>query len=197
MTTNTEYKARGEPELSSMRPRWGWLLAFGIMLALVGIVALGATVTATLTTVVFLGALLFAGGIVDAVSSIASHGWRGAGVALLGGVLAATVGVMLLARPDVGAGVLTLLLAVLLLANGIGRMAHSAAERYPGWGWSFVSGFLAVVLGGLVFAQFPTSAFWFLGLVVAVELLFRGVTWIGLAIAARRIGEPIEAHAAA
>lgn len=175
-----------------MAKRWAWLLALGVLMVLAGLAALGATVTATLATVWFLGAVLLAAGVVDIVSAFTSWKWRGFGLSLINGILAAVVGGLLMSRPAVGAGVLTLILALMLLATGISRILFSASERFPRWGWSFASGILAVVLGGLVLAQFPTSAFWFLGLVVAVELLSRGTIWITLAFALHRAAPRIE-----
>lgn len=186
MEGQTTSKSGVFQELQGIGKRWGWVLALGVVMALAGVVALGATVTATLATVWFLGAVLLGAGVIDIVSAFASKGWRGFGLPLVSGILAALVGGLLMFRPAVGAGVLTLVLALMLLASGIARIFYSAAERFPSWGWSFVSGIVAVALGVLVFAEFPTSAFWFLGLVVAVELLFRGTLWIALAFALHR-----------
>lgn len=179
-------------ELRRIPRRWGWLLALGVLMVLVGVAALGATTTATLATVWFLGAVLLAAGIVDVLSAFASWNWRGFGLPLVSGILAAVVGGLLMGRPDIGAGVLTLVLAMMLLATGASRILFSASERFPRWGWSFASGILAVVLGGMVFAQFPSSAFWFLGLVIAVELLSRGTIWIALAYALHKAAPRIE-----
>lgn len=171
--------------MKKIQARWGWLLALGVVLVLVGIAALGATVVATLATVTFLGVVLLVGGLLDVVSSFTSRAWRGFGLSLVTGILATIVGLMFVARPAAGAGVLTLLLVVMLLVNGVARIVYSAAERFPSWGWSFTSGVVAVLLGVWVLARFPTSAFWVLGVVVAVELLFRGTMWMALAFALR------------
>lgn len=181
--------------LRRLSHRWWLLLAFGVLLVLAGIAAAGATVVATLATVIFLGAVLLAGGVVDIASALATRHWRGFGLSLVGGILMAILGIMLMARPAVGAGVLTLLLALVLLGSGIGRIVFSLVERFPSWGWSALSGVVAVVLGALVLSGFPSSAFWFLGLVIAVELLFRGTTWIALSFALRRAGSRLETPA--
>jgi uncharacterized membrane protein HdeD (DUF308 family) len=172
--------------LERLSARWGWVLALGIVMTLAGVLALGATVFATLATVTLLGAVLFVGGLVDVVSAFTARGWRGFGLALVTGILAATVGVLFMTRPLVAAGILTLLLAVMLLVNGIARIAYAVLDRFPGWGWSLASGIAAVVLGVLLFLHFPSSALWFLGLAIAIELLLRGTLWIALAFTLRR-----------
>lgn len=179
-------------QLARMSPRWGGLLALGVVLVLVGIAALGATVSATLATVWFLGAVLLVGGVVEVVSAFSARGWHGFGLPLASGLLMAILGVMLMVRPDVGAGVLTLLLALVLVAAGAARLLFAISERFPGWGWYVASGVAGIALGAIVFAQFPVSALWLLGTVVAIELLFRGMTWIALAFLARRVGKAFE-----
>lgn len=177
------------PILDDVRSAWGWLLALGILMSIAGVVALGSTVIATLATVAFLGIILLAAGVVDVISAIASRGWRGSGLSLVTGVLVGVLGALLIARPAIGAEVLTLLLALVLLASGIGRIIGAATERFAGWGWALASGVVSAVLGGLVIAKFPTSALWFLGIVVAIELLVRGAAWIALALALHRAPE--------
>jgi uncharacterized membrane protein HdeD (DUF308 family) len=175
--------------LADVKPMWGWLLLLGILMSVAGVMALGSAVIATLATVWFLGIILLAAGVVDVVSAIATRGWRGSWHSLVTGVLAAVLGVLLITRPALGAGVLTLLLALVLLATGIGRAIGAVAERFSGWGWVLASGVVSIILGAFVIAQFPTSALWFLGIVVAVELLVRGATWIALALALHRAPE--------
>ena len=119
-------------------------------------------------------------------------GWRGFALHLVTGILTAIVGLALITRPDLGAGVLTIVFSVLLLVSGTGRVAFSIVNRYPGWGWGLAAGIISILLGAAVLAQFPTSALWFLGLVVAVELFFRGVTWVAVALRAHSATKRLE-----
>lgn len=184
-------------ELSRIAEHWGFLLALGIILGLIGLLALGSVVVATLATVTFLGVVLLIGGAIDVVTAFTSRRWRGFGMALLSGILAAVVGFLLIVRPAAGAGLITLLLALLFLASGISRIVFASTERFPSWGWSLAFGIVAVLLGVLVLARFPSSALWFLGLVVAIELLMRGVQWITLAFALHRAAPALRQRAAA
>lgn len=184
-------------EFARIADHWGFLLALGIILGLIGLLALGSLVVATLATVTFLGAVLLVGGIVDVVTAFTSRRWRGFGMSLLSGIVAAVVGILLIARPAAGAGVLTLLLALLFLASGISRIIFSSTERFPSWGWSLASGIVAVILGLFVLFGFPSTAIWFLGLVVAVELLMRGLLWIAMAFSLHRAAPELRRAAAA
>jgi uncharacterized membrane protein HdeD (DUF308 family) len=169
-----------------LRKHWGWFLALGIFLIFVGVFALGNNVTATFATVLALGVTLFIGGIVEAAIAFSSMNWRGFGMHLAMGLFMAFVGFVLIAHPDLGSAALTMMLAVLLLVSGTGRVAFAIVDRYPGWGWGVVSGIASVLLGGMVFSQWPSSALWVLGTIVGCEFLFRGINWIALAIATRR-----------
>jgi uncharacterized membrane protein HdeD (DUF308 family) len=54
-----------------------------------------------------------------------------------------------------------------------------------GWGWLLFDGTLAVILAVLIWAQWPSSALWVLGLLVGINFLFTGWSLIMIAIAAR------------
>ena len=181
-----------------LRKSWGWFLALGALLVVVGIIALGSTVATTLVTVMALGVILFVGGCAEAVVSFMARTWRGFAAYFLMGVLMAITGFVLMTRPVQSSAALTLLISVWLLVAGTGRVAFAVVERYPAWGASVASGILSVILGGVVFAQYPVSSLWFIGLIVGCELLLRGGTWIGLALGAHRISKRLgDVHQAA
>ncbi|HLU66326.1 MAG TPA: HdeD family acid-resistance protein [Kofleriaceae bacterium] len=165
--------------------RWGWFLALGIFLVVIGMMSLSALVVATMATVIAFGVFLLAGGITQLVLALSARSWRGFSLHLLIAVLGGVVGFLLLARPALGAGVLTLLVATLLLVSGISEIVHAASDHYPGRTWTIAVGVLSVVLGIILFTQFPLSSVWFLGLYIGIHLITQGVLWLALAIAAR------------
>jgi uncharacterized membrane protein HdeD (DUF308 family) len=172
---------------------WGWVLTFGIMLMVAGFAALGASLLTTMITVTFLGWLLLFGGIVDIVAGFTARSIGGFGLHLVTGILVALVGLLLITNPVAGAEALTVILALMLIAAGAARIVYSASERYAGWGWSTLSGGLAMFLGILVLVRYPTSAVWFLGVVVGVELVFRGAVWIASSFAVRDAHKRVKA----
>jgi uncharacterized membrane protein HdeD (DUF308 family) len=179
-------------DMRTLSRRWGWFLALGVFLIVVGVAAAGSTVVTTLATVMTLGVILLVGGIADTVVAFAAREWRGFALHLVNGVLTALVGYVLVARPALSSSVIALALAIVLVVSGTGRVAFSLIERYSGWGWGMAAGALSIILGAFVLAQWPVSSFWFLGLVVAVELFFRGTTWIALALTAHEVTKRVE-----
>jgi uncharacterized membrane protein HdeD (DUF308 family) len=57
--------------------------------------------------------------------------------------------------------------------------------RFEAWGWPLVSGVIDLILGVLIWLEWPASAWWVLGLFVGISLVFRGFNWIGLGLALR------------
>ncbi len=173
-----------------MLHRWPWLLALGLFMILVGAFALTSAIAATVASVVFIGSLLIIAGIAHVALALSSRGWRGRGLYLLSGVLAIVTGFVLVARPGIGAEVLTLVVGLLFLVGGSMRIVSAVADRFPSWGWSLASGILAAVLGLLVIASWPLSGTWFLGMYLGFDFIFSGVTWVALSLALRRLATP-------
>jgi uncharacterized membrane protein HdeD (DUF308 family) len=104
---------------------------------------------------------------------------------LFSGVLSIVVGVLFLGAPVDALLALTLLLACLLIAGGAVKVAVAIIYRFAGWGWPLLSGIIDLVLGVMIWMEWPASALWVLGLFVGISLVFRGFNWIGLAVALR------------
>ena len=97
---------------------------------------------------------------------------------------------MFLRHPDKAALTLTLLLAAFLMAGGVIRIAAAVSLQFPNWGWQVVSGALNLLLGILIWAQWPVSGLWVIGLFVGIEMIFNGWTWVMLALTLRRFKTP-------
>jgi uncharacterized membrane protein HdeD (DUF308 family) len=163
------------------RKEWGWLLAIGILEILVGIYCVWAQVTATLATILVLGALLFVVGVAEIIGAFRAHGAGHVILFLLGGLISIVVGLALLSHPGAGALAVTLLLAAALVVTGIFRFWGSLALQFPHYGWAAVSGVLSFILGLLLWAQWPSSATWFIGFIVGINFIFTGVWLASLA----------------
>ncbi len=172
-------------ELQLLQKHWCWFLALGIAMVVLGMIAIGDAVIATVAATVLFGFLLLTGGIAQIVSSFWSGKWSGTLLHLLIGILYVIVGWMLIDRPESSAIQLTLIIAFFLIFSGIFRMVYAMSERITGWGWVLLNGAVSMLLGFLVYKQWPYSGMWIIGLFVGIELIFNGWAWVMLSLALR------------
>jgi uncharacterized membrane protein HdeD (DUF308 family) len=174
-------------ELQAIRGKWIWLVVLGIALIVLGTVLLGSPVIATLATVTALGFLILIGGGIEIVGAFWCREWSGFFLALLSGILGIVVGLMLLGNPIQGGITLTILLASFLFVGGIFKAVAAIAHRFEGWGWLLLSGVIDVVLGVLIWRELPGSGLAIIGLLVGISIIFRGVSWLMVGFALKRI----------
>src|SRR5271157_4847331 len=98
---------------------WGWFLAFGIVLLLLGIAAIVRSVTATVASMYFFGWMLVLASIFEFVSAFMVGNWGGFFLHLLVAILFGIVGVMMLVKPVMSAETLTLVMSVFFLIAGL------------------------------------------------------------------------------
>jgi uncharacterized membrane protein HdeD (DUF308 family) len=166
---------------------WGWFLAFGIGLALLGILAIMRAVTATVVSMLFFGWLLVIAAGIEIVQAIMVGKWAGLFQHWLGAVLFGVIGVLILWRPLVTAEILTLLMGAFFLVAGLFQLITPFVISLPDWGWHTLNGLITLLLGILVLAQWPLSGLWVIGLFVGIELVFYGVAWVALALDLRSL----------
>lgn len=93
-------------------------------------------------------------------------------------------------RTPLGLQFLTLLLAFYLVLEGVTEVLLAFQMRpVAGWGWTLASGVAALVLGAMIWNQWPVSGAWAVGLLVGINLLFTGSSLLGLGMAARNAGQ--------
>jgi uncharacterized membrane protein HdeD (DUF308 family) len=157
----------------------------GVLVTLLGMLALCSVTFTSLLSALFYGAVLMAAGLLEIVHGLRNRDTGPFLLFVLGGLLSFLVGGFLLTQPDAGLVSLTLLLAAYFLANGFFRIITASMERHPGWGWDFAQGAVSVMLGALLFSRMPTASLWALGVVVGVELLTRGLSLLAGALVVR------------
>ena len=174
-------------ELDALRGNWFWFVLLGISLVVLGSVALGSVVIASLAAAAAIGVLLLLGGVAEAVGAFWCRGWSGFFLELLSGVLSIVIGFLFLQAPAGALAALTLLLVCFLMIGGIFKIVAAATYRFAAWGWSLACGIIDVVLGLMIWEEWPASALWVIGMFVGINLLFRGFNWIALGMALRSL----------
>ena len=97
------------------------------------------------------------------------------------------VGFMIIEQPENSAIQLTLIIAFFLIIGGIFRIVFALSERFTGWPWVLLNGGVTLMLGLMIYKQWPDSGLWVIGLFVGIEMIFNGWSWIMLSAGLRRL----------
>ena len=165
-------------EYLGLRNVWIWLVVLGITLMAVGAVAMGAAVITTLTSAVIFGILLVGAGAIQLVNAFLARSWRGFLIHVVVGLLYLVVGGLMVEHPVQAAEGLTLLLAAALLLGGAVRVTFALIESFAGRGWVLLNGVISVLLGVMIWQQWPAASLWVIGLFIGIDLVFSG--WMSL-----------------
>ena len=173
--------------LDKIHDSWGWFVALGVALIVLGVVCIMGDVTATTATVLALGWLLVVGAVISLVQAFRAYDWNGFFLYLLSALLRGVAGYLLIRYPGSGETSITILLAALFIVGGVFRTVAATSMRFPSWGWTAFSGIVAVVVGFMLIYQLPTSSLWFIGFLVGVEFIFDGIALIALGTAVKKV----------
>lgn len=164
------------------------LMMFGIALLVLGAVAVLVPVFAGSAVVITIGIVLLVAGIGQFIQGLKAESWGDRMMPLVLGAITGVCGILVIGHPLLGLGFLTLLLAAFLVAEGIWKIVSSFSYRSAsGWVWVLFSGVLSLLLGLLIWNQWPVSGMWAVGVLVGVDLLSTGISMVLLASALGRI----------
>jgi len=175
--------------LKDLRNSWCWFLTLGSVLTILGIVALSYSLTAVVAVLVF-GYFLLAGGILYIAGAFFTGAWGGFFLSLLAGVLYLATGFILINHPVEAAILYTLLLAVFFFVEGLFRIVAALAGRFRHRGWVLFNGIITLLLGVMIWRQWPLDGLYVIGLFIGINLIFSGVGYIMLGMSVRQI--PVE-----
>jgi uncharacterized membrane protein HdeD (DUF308 family) len=180
-------EVRGAIE-QSIREHWKLFLIEGIVLVLLGILAIVLPPIATLAVTILFGWLFLISGAFGLVTTFGAREAPGFWWSLISAILGIAVGIVLLIWPIGGSVSLTLVLIVFFTIEGIASIMYAIDHRRQlsgQWGWMLASGIVDLVLAGIIFVGLPGTALWALGLLVGINLLFGGSALIAMALHAR------------
>jgi uncharacterized membrane protein HdeD (DUF308 family) len=161
-------------------------LFLGIVQVVGGLFALAIPLAASLAAAIVFGVVLLVTGVAQLIHAFSVRGWKGRVRHALGGVLYTAAGLIVLAFPITGVLTLSIILGVLLVADGVVRYALAYRLRpREGWGWFVTAGIASLIVGSLLLLGWPLAGLWAIGILMGVNLLFSGLTNSSLAVALR------------
>jgi uncharacterized membrane protein HdeD (DUF308 family) len=189
MSTNPSEMSQLQSAIAqSIREHWVLFLIEGIVLVVLGILAIIVPPLATITFTLFLGWLFLISGIMGLITTFWARHTPGFWWSLLSAVLAVAAGIVLLVWPISGAISLTLLLIVFFIIEGVLSIMYALEHKKElsgRWGWMLASGIIDLILAGIILLGLPGTAAWALGLLVGINMLFGGSALIAMALHAR------------
>jgi uncharacterized membrane protein HdeD (DUF308 family) len=185
-TTEASHQPLGA--LEELHRHWALFLSVGVALMALGIVA---TLTAGLSTIVavdFFGWILVIAGAVVTIHAFWAKRWSGFFLQLLSGLLYLVAGWMLATHGELSAIALTLVIAISFVVQGAFRIGAALSTRIDGWDGLLVSGIITLLLGLMIWNEWPLSGVWVIGLFVGIDMFFYGGWFVSLALAVRTLG---------
>lgn len=162
----------------------------GILMLILGMLAVALPNIFTLEIELLLGWLFIIGGFFRAASLFSKRHMPARWWSLASAVLAVALGAILIARPLQGVITLTIVMTVFFMIEGVAAVFIALEYRryLLNWSWTLLSGLINLGLAFLIWQGWPSSATWVIGLYVGINMVFLGVRLIMTAIAARSIG---------
>lgn len=167
----------------------GIAIASGAIVLLMGLLAMASPLAAGISIVAVIGFVLLLGGLGQLSFAFST----GKGMhAIISGALAVIVGGYMLMNSDSALALMTTILAAYLVISGIVEILMSfKISSVKGWGWVLFSGIVSIVLGGMIFSQFPFSGAWAVGLLIGAKLFVDGLALMMLGFSARSASKHI------
>jgi uncharacterized membrane protein HdeD (DUF308 family) len=174
--------------LEALHHHWGAFLIEGILLLILGMLAIAMPALASLAATVFFGWILLISGFMGLITTLKARRAPGFAWSLVSAILGIAAGGVLLWFPVNGVASLTAVLIVFLVIEGVASILYAIEHRKAlsgRWIWMLVSGLIDLALALMLLTGLPGTASWAVGLIIGINMLFGGWALIGMALHAR------------
>jgi uncharacterized membrane protein HdeD (DUF308 family) len=180
---------------TAIRENWKWFVFQGIVMLILGCLAVAEPVIASVAVDIYIGWLFIFNGVLGLVAMFSARDGSAFFWTLLTSALSLAVGIMLVWKPAEGTVSLTMVLTAFFIAEGAFQTISSFSHRdiMPGsWGWMLASGLSDFFLAGLIIYFWPESASWTLGLIVGINLITTGLAIVMTAMDVRNVASSLK-----
>jgi uncharacterized membrane protein HdeD (DUF308 family) len=176
------------PVIETAKRFTGWYILAAVLFIVLGVFAIIEPATAVVGIAWLLGWLLIIGGVAHLIATFRAGSGKQVFLQILSAIAFVLGGLYILTHQELAIGTLTALLALVIFAAGIfDIITYFRLQREHPSGWVLLNGIVAVLLGALIWVQWPSSSAWAIGTLVGVNLLMTGVTRLIFGMAGRRL----------
>ena len=161
-----------------LRSKWAWLLFVGIVILILGTIALFRMRAPAIAIAVFIGWILSLIGMTKMAEGFRLRLWPGFYLHLIGSVLGSLIGLTVIINPLAGGLTWRLLFASFLTAVGIVRLIAAISVQFHYWGYVAIDGVVTFGVGVLLWANWPSHSLLFVVSAVAVFVITRGLFYV-------------------
>jgi uncharacterized membrane protein HdeD (DUF308 family) len=192
MKTEETYDERFQTKvlLEELPRQWGWLLALGIFMVVLGTIGMGVAFYVTLASVLIYSGFLIGAGILQLWQGIKAKetAWSGRTQQFLVALFYLAIAALIIWDPIAASVGLTLFLGALLAGIGVIRIADALRCRRSGWQWTWtlIAGILNLILAAIILFSWPLSGLWVVGLFISIEMIINGWLLIFVSLEVRK-----------
>jgi len=159
-----------------------------ILMVGVGALAIVLPLAAGIGVSIFVSWLIILTGVAHLVYAFAAKDVGGFAWRLLLGIVYVAGGVYLAFHARLSLVSLTLVLAIILLVEGVMQiLAYFSLRVLPGSRWILFDGIVTLLLGLMIWLSWPSGSAWAIGTLVGINFLLSGVTRLGYAATAGKV----------
>jgi uncharacterized membrane protein HdeD (DUF308 family) len=176
------------PQTGISRPGSGTSIVWAVLLIVFGFLAIGLPMGTSLGVVIVIAWLIVLSGGFQFIHAFQSKGAGNIIWKVLVAIAYLIAGIYFLMNPVIGVAGFTLGLAILFVAEGVfDLVAYFQARNAHGSGWILFDGIVTLILGALVWKEWPSSSLWVIGTLVGINLIMTGTTRLMISLAARQV----------
>ena len=183
----SDARSVGHKLLGTIKGNAGVAVGVGIALIVAGALAIFAPFIAGLSVMLVIGMLMLIGGIALCLLAFRVGAFGQGLPLLLMGALMVFAGLYVFSHPVAALASMTLVLAAYLVVTGVVELfAGFNARPERGWGWMVFTAVITLVLGVMLWRQFPVSGVWAIGTLFGIKLIMNGLSMTAIGMAVRR-----------
>jgi uncharacterized membrane protein HdeD (DUF308 family) len=155
------------------------MILMGVLMVFIGLLAMAAPLATGIAVAITVGCLVVLGGILQVILGVKAESWGSRIFGIMLGVVALVCGILLIGHPLFSLGYLSLLLAGYFFIDGIFQLVQAwDIKPEQGWASTLFAGLFSMLLGVLIWRQWPVSGAWAVGILVGIKIVLSGWSMI-------------------